>query len=66
MKDLIAIVALLLTPLAVGATTTDPVEVYPPSMCEELSRQLNIAVELGIINEQEAADINLRCWQNFS
>ena len=66
MKDLLLLLCLLLTPLAVGATTTDAVEVYPPNLCEDISEQLRIAVELGIINEQESADINLRCWQNFS
>lgn len=37
---------------------------YPPHLCTELNAELEVAVELGIINEQEAELILDNCSKN--
>ena len=39
---------------------------YPPYLCTELNAELEVAVELGIINEQEAELILDNCFKNAS
>ena len=37
---------------------------YPPHLCTELNAELEVAVELGVINEQEAELILDNCFKN--
>ena len=56
---------LLLLPLSVLAES--PADNLTPSeICAAVEYELNEAVKFEIINEQEAKDIALRCWINYS
>ena len=57
--------SLLLLPLSVLAES--PADKLTPSeVCAAVEYELNEAVKFEIINEQEAIDIALRCWINYS
>lgn len=58
---------LLLLATPAHATTTDPVEeLTGDDICAVVAAELRQAVEFGLINEKESADIALRCWINYS
>ena len=67
MKDLILLGALLLTPVAVSATPTDPRDSQPAgaALCELLDYELIAAVEWELLTHKEAADISFRCWSKL-
>jgi len=59
------LLSLLLLPLSVLAET--PANYLTPGeVCAAVEYELNEAVKFGIINEQEAKDIALRCYINYS
>ena len=50
------------------ASTSDPItpdnEVIP--LCQAIDTELRFAVDVGTINEQQAAQISVRCWTYHS
>jgi len=59
------LLSLLLLPLSVLAETPTNY-LTPGEVCAAVEYELNEAVKFGIINEQEAKDIALRCYVNYS
>ena len=59
------LLSLLLLPLSVLAESPTNY-LTPQEVCAAVEYELNEAVKFGIINEQEAKDIALRCWVNYS
>ena len=67
MKELTLLVALLLTPVAVSATPTDPRDSTPAGaqLCELLDTELINGVEWELLTHKEAAEISFRCWSQI-
>ena len=59
------LLSLLLLPLSVLAESAAD-NLTPGEICAAVEYELNEAVKFEIINEQEASDIALRCWINYS
>ena len=62
------IVLLMLFTGSAFASTSDPITPQQdiPVLCQEIDVELRSAVEIGIINEQQAAQISVRCWTYHS
>ena len=59
------LLSLLLTPLPTLAET--PARNFSTNeICAAVEYEVNEAVKFGIINEQEASDIIIRCFINYS
>ena len=55
--------SLLLTTLAISG---NPVDIPPSDICEAVSYEVQEAVKAGIIDDQEAFQIEMRCLINYS
>ena len=55
--------SLLLTTLAISG---NPVDIPPSDICKAVSYEVQEAVKAGIIDDQEAFQIEMRCLINYS
>jgi len=55
--------SLLLTTLAISG---NPVDIPPSDICEAVSYEVQEAVKIGIIDDRQAFQIEMRCFVNYS
>ena len=55
--------SLLLTTLAISG---NPVDMPPSDICEAVSYEVQEAVKVGIIDDRQAFQIEMRCLINYS
>lgn len=43
----------------------NPVDIPPSDICEAVAYEVQDAVEFGIIDDRQAFEIEMRCYQNY-